>query len=306
MSHPWMKFYPSDWRADAALRMCSIAARGLWMEMLCVMHKSEPRGSLMVNSVPLSIKQLATLAGIPLGEAEELLGELEASGVFSRDDNGTIYSRRIRRDEERAAVDRENGKAGGNPSLKAVVNPPVNGEDNGEDKAQKLEARSQRLERKIPRAERANVWPKNFEEIFWKEYPKRVEKQETMKVLRQIYKADKVSWDLLLSAVRLYAKSKADTEPQWIKNPPVWLRRGCWDDELPSSPTIFAVVQSEGETPRGGYYAMQGSPEFEAWNKHRLATEGRTYPAGREGGWEFKSRWPPDHTPPHSSDADAA
>ena len=32
--NPWMKFYPSDWRSDAALRTVSSAARGLWMDML--------------------------------------------------------------------------------------------------------------------------------------------------------------------------------------------------------------------------------------------------------------------------------
>jgi hypothetical protein len=143
MSGPWLKFYPSDWRADPALRMCSIAARGLWMEMLCVMHEAEPRGSLLVNGKPLSQRQLAGLAGIALDEASTLISELEEAGVFSRDDDGTIYSRRIRRDEEKAAEDKANGGKGGNPGLKRGVNPL----DKGGDKAQKPEARSQRPER---------------------------------------------------------------------------------------------------------------------------------------------------------------
>jgi hypothetical protein len=44
-----MKFYPADWRADAMLRLCSIAARGLWAEMMCIMHDAERYGSLLVN-----------------------------------------------------------------------------------------------------------------------------------------------------------------------------------------------------------------------------------------------------------------
>jgi hypothetical protein len=44
-----MKFYPSDWRSDPMLRLCSLAARGLWMEMMCLMHEAEPYGSLLVN-----------------------------------------------------------------------------------------------------------------------------------------------------------------------------------------------------------------------------------------------------------------
>jgi hypothetical protein len=117
MSHPWMKFYPTDWRADPALRMCSIGARGLWMEMLCVMHEAAPRGSLLVNGLPVSRKQLAGLAGITEREATTFLLELGASGVFSREDNGVIFSRRMRRDDEKAAKDRANGGLGGAPDL---------------------------------------------------------------------------------------------------------------------------------------------------------------------------------------------
>jgi hypothetical protein len=136
MSGPWIKFYPTDWRADPKLRMCSVAARGLWMEMLCLMHEADPRGSLLVNGHAVSDKQLASLAGITCREATGLLTELEANGVFSRDD-GVIYSRRIRRDIEREARDKANGRKGGNPNVKGGVNP----QPNGQDKAQKLEAR---------------------------------------------------------------------------------------------------------------------------------------------------------------------
>jgi hypothetical protein len=135
MSGPWLKFYPTDWRADPALRVCSIAARGLWMEMLCVMHEAEPRGTLRVNGKPLTSRQLGALAGC--GDVEDLLSELEEAGVFSRNEDGTIFSRRMMRDEARASEDKANGKRGGNPRLKGGVNPPVKGED----KAQKPEAK---------------------------------------------------------------------------------------------------------------------------------------------------------------------
>lgn len=134
---PWMKFYPSDWRADPALRMCSIAARGLWIEMLCVMHEAVPYGSLRVNGNPVSDRQIAVLAGADIAETAEWLAELERAGVFSRDEDGVIVSRRMQRDKAKSDADKENGKRGGNPNLRDGVNPPVKGED----KAQKPEAR---------------------------------------------------------------------------------------------------------------------------------------------------------------------
>lgn len=115
---PWMKFYPSDWRADPALRTCSIGARGLWMEMICVMHEAEPRGSLRVNGVALQAKQIASLAGIKQRECEKYLEELENSGVFSRENDGEIFSRRMKRETAKDERARNNGLAGGNPDIR--------------------------------------------------------------------------------------------------------------------------------------------------------------------------------------------
>ncbi len=144
---PWFKFYPHNWRGDAALRMCSLAARGLWMEMISIMHGAEPYGHLLVNGLPVNEKQLASLSGAPLRETINAIVELESCGVFSRTADGTIYSRKMVRDFEKEQSDRSNGKGGGNPKIRKGVNPPVNQEaplDDDGGKPQKLEARGQK------------------------------------------------------------------------------------------------------------------------------------------------------------------
>jgi hypothetical protein len=147
-SRPWMKFYPSDWRSDPALRMCSIAARGLWMEMICLAHEGTPRGTVSLNGRPMSSRDIAALSGVSEKECRKLLSELERAGVFDCDDAGVIYSRRMMRDEEKASKDKANGKKGGNPKLRGGVNPhdnpPHNRSVNGRDKAHIPEARSQK------------------------------------------------------------------------------------------------------------------------------------------------------------------
>lgn len=167
--NPWMKFYPSDWRADPALRMCSLGARGLWAEVICIMHEAEPYGFLLINGAPVTDKQLASLAGTSPREVAKYMEELERGGVFSRDTSGVIYSRRMVRDKERADKDRANGGKGGNPYLKDGVNPPVNGED----KAQKPEARHQGQQEKEKSPKRVRTdYSDDFENKFWKPYPK--------------------------------------------------------------------------------------------------------------------------------------
>ena len=149
---PWVKWYWSDWRSDPRLRMCSLAARGLWAEMLALMQEAEPYGHLVVNGLAPTDTQLAVLAGAPPEQIPDLLGELESTGVFSRTQKGVIYSRRMTRDERKSRKARLNGKTGGNPSLgkgkgnSASDNPPLKPPDNHGDNTQRPEARSQRRE----------------------------------------------------------------------------------------------------------------------------------------------------------------
>ena len=128
VEQPWFKFYPTDWRADQMLRLCSAAARGLWLECMCLMHEAKPYGHLLVNGRAISDAQLAGLTGVPETEIGGLIAELEGAGVFSRDADGVIYSRRMTRDAERSAAQSAIGKRGGNPRLrvKGTLNPPLN------------------------------------------------------------------------------------------------------------------------------------------------------------------------------------
>lgn len=117
MKRPAFQFYPADWRKDAALQSCSLPARGLWHEMLCLMHECEPYGHMAVNGKPMKPAQIARLVGITEKEYQKLLQELMDSGVPSIAEDGSIFSRRMVRDEHIRNVRAEAGKKGGNPNL---------------------------------------------------------------------------------------------------------------------------------------------------------------------------------------------
>lgn len=105
--HPWLKFYPRDWRGDQALRAVSIGARGLWIEMLCIMHEASPYGHLVLGGRAVSNDVLARMSGLGADECGALLAELESAGVFSRTRKGVIYSRRMIKDRSRAEKGRK-------------------------------------------------------------------------------------------------------------------------------------------------------------------------------------------------------
>jgi biotin operon repressor len=120
MKLPSFQFYPGDWMKDPALRSVSPEARGLWIDMLCLLFESGRRGYLQhMAGKPVSDEQLARMTGSSSGQVSRLLQELEDSGVFSRTEHGMIYSRRMIRDERKRAACGEAGrKGGGNPAHK--------------------------------------------------------------------------------------------------------------------------------------------------------------------------------------------
>lgn len=115
---PYGKWFWRDWMSDLELRSCSPAARGIWMDMLCVAAHSDPVGYVAISGRPLDDLGIAKLSGITVDEAITLRKELEDAKIFSRNRVGTIYSRRMVRDalKKRTAV--ENGRKGGNPNFR--------------------------------------------------------------------------------------------------------------------------------------------------------------------------------------------
>lgn len=91
--------------------------------MLGYMHEATPYGYLVVNGASPTVEQIANLVGAKERLVVAALAELEQQGVFSRDADRRIFCRRMPRDMERAEKDRQNGRGGGNPTLKAWVNP---------------------------------------------------------------------------------------------------------------------------------------------------------------------------------------
>lgn len=125
MKRPAFQFYPGDWLRATKLRSCSVGARGLWIDMICLMHEGSPYGYLKVGSKVILPPNLARMVGASLAETEGWLAELEHAEVFSRDEAGCTFSRRMVRDEEVRAARASGGVLGGNPRLK-IATPKVN------------------------------------------------------------------------------------------------------------------------------------------------------------------------------------
>lgn len=109
------QWFFSDWMSDAGIRLSSLAARGLWKDLLCIAaaNKEKDYGFVLINNKKPTPEIMARLVGSTVKEIKPLLAELEQNGVFSRDRRGVIYCRRMVRSQR----NRMNGRLGGNPNL---------------------------------------------------------------------------------------------------------------------------------------------------------------------------------------------
>lgn len=97
---PATQFYWGDWLNCKELRVCSLEARGLWIDVLAYMRQGKPIGHLThENGQPITPEQLARLVGEPVTKVKRLLAELERNGVPNKTDDGIYISRRMVREE---------------------------------------------------------------------------------------------------------------------------------------------------------------------------------------------------------------
>lgn len=85
---------------DPQLRHCSQAARGVWMDVICLAFECEERGVLATGGIAWTDQEIAF--AIPGDQQVTLscIAELLRKGVCSRSKTGAILCRRLVRDEE--------------------------------------------------------------------------------------------------------------------------------------------------------------------------------------------------------------
>ena len=112
---PGFWFFTGDWMKDPELRFCSIFARGLLVDLLCILHEAKEQGyaSNPDGSARTDEQIVDAISGGSREEKLVALAELEQSGVLSRDNRGVLFSRRVARLGELSKERKQNGSKGG-------------------------------------------------------------------------------------------------------------------------------------------------------------------------------------------------
>lgn len=112
MKNPTFRFDPKLWLENRSLRTCSPAARGVWLDILCLCHASG--GYLTLNGKPIDDNGLVSLLGIPLKTVRSCIAELGQAGIFSVTPDGLLYSSKMVKEAKFSEQAKVHGKVGNN------------------------------------------------------------------------------------------------------------------------------------------------------------------------------------------------
>lgn len=268
--NPWLKFYPRDWRGDQALRAVSIAARGLWMECLCIMHEATPYGHLMLNGKPVEDDALSRMAGVSVDEVARLMAELRQAGVLSVTRKGVVFSRRMTKDHARA----QKGKAAVKKRWKNDETGTAQASDTKQKSdapnryhsrspiTQKPEARSQ-----IKEVDKSTSCP--FSE-FWKIWPNRTAKAAAEKAWARLAEDDRAQ--AIAQTASWFERWRSAHPTASPIHAATFLNQKRWRDEF--QPQLFGATGAAGPGQAPPSSPTQSQPDVAAIMA-RLEAEGR-------------------------------
>lgn len=130
---PGFWFFTGDWMKDPELRFCSLFARGLLVDLLCILFEANEQGfASNPDGTPRPDWQIVdAVAGGSREEKLAALAELERSGVLSRDSRGVLYSRRLSRladlSKQRSKSGAKRKQNASKPEAKGEQSPQQNG-----------------------------------------------------------------------------------------------------------------------------------------------------------------------------------
>lgn len=285
-ARPSFQFYPSDWLRDPGLRSCSLAARGLWIDLLSFMHEADPYGHLRLNGHDVGIEALSRMMGSPARQLRQYLDELEAAGVFSRTETGTVFSRRMVRDEEIRIKRSEGGwlslknpavpkkKDGEKDTFPPSIPPSLQGSPSSSFSSSSSSSTSKKKE-EIPPAVAVEF------NTFWELAPmrngKRLGRSEAIRKFDALSAEDRKR---VLIAVKHYAESKQVKDGIGVMDPHRFLRRG--KDE-----PWREWIEPEHATPTNGH-----GPSLTCTKRVQGLDERFSHPCGQPASPESRSKEP--------------
>lgn len=265
--NPYLPLYVQDFMTDEKLIECSAESTGVYIRLMCVMHKSEDYGVILLkqkdkqseNNVTNFAVKLARQMPYDIDTITRSLTELIEEGVLTLDGD-KLYQKRMVKDAILSDARSSAGRRGGTKSKgqssgskfacdfaqaksQANAENEIESDTDTDSESNKDCNLRQEVEPTSREGSPDESQDEGFAE-FWARYPRKVGKGAALKSWRR-HRPSRALREKIMAA--LEAAVRCD---QWLKdggqyipNPATWLNQERWDDEYKPSSYI----------PRGSY-----------------------------------------------------
>ena len=249
---PYIPFYASDFLSDEKLRECSAESVGVYIMLMCLLHKQEEYGVILLkqkdkqneNNILNFAFKLSKHLPYDVDVINRALEELIEFDVIQLggDDGDRLSQKRMVKDAQLSQKRAEAGKKGGTARVKknssvasdfAQAKTQANSEneiviENNIDINNNIKNNSIKSNTVIQKERLKNQFAE-----FWKEYPRKVAKAKAEKVWESVKPTDEV-FEKIMQAVRRQKISEQwrKDNGQYIPHPTTWLNQKRWEDEI--------------------------------------------------------------------------
>ena len=217
-NQPYIPLYVQDFLTDEKLIECSASATGVYIRIMCVMHKSDEYGTILLrqkgyqNSSKVLDFAMKLLKYLPydLSTIESALEELVLEGVLQIEGDKLLQKRMIK-DNYISIVRKKAGAKGGFAKAKGLANSEY-----------EIETETEIVSNKDEHSTKIDF------DTFWDLYDKKVgDKTKLQK------KWDKLTLEIQTKALEHITEYKtAQQDKQYRKNPDTYLNNKSWNDEI--------------------------------------------------------------------------
>lgn len=248
---PYLPLYVDDFLSDEKLSLCNAESTGVYIRIMCLMHKSDNYGSVLLKQkFKQSVKQTENFASIFAKQMPysfdvivAALDELIDEGVLHIDGD-ELYQKRMKKDGKLSEIRAIAGEKGG----KATQIKKIESDNFASDFAlAKIEANAvignvnvignetisnEDIDKGVKGEKKKKTSPPDdLFETFWQAYPRHTAKDKAQTSWK------KVNPSLLPQILKAIAEQKQSSQwqrdgGQYIPHAATWLNQKRWEDEL--------------------------------------------------------------------------
>lgn len=250
---PYIPLYVLDFMTDEKLRECSAESVGVYIMLMCVLHKQETYGALTLREKDKTSESQVRNFAVKLirqlpydaDTIERGLNELLDEGVLSLDGD-TLFQKRMVRDGD---ISQKRASAGKSSRSKSKAEDEQSTEQNESKTSSKIEANSeakiqQNAEYEIEDENEIEVTEESVSSVakkqeavdqrfesFWKAYPRKVGKGAARKLWKRIHPTQEL-FEKMMAALETAKCSRQWTKDngEFIPHPATWLNQERWED----------------------------------------------------------------------------